>query len=90
MSDCPFCAEPAALAEGIELHNALAYVREDKYPVSPGHLFIIPRRHAEDWLSLTLEELGAIILHIIRFWLTAAIAVNSIVKVIMLKRKRTD
>ena len=60
MPDCPFCAEPAALSEGIELHNALAYVREDKYPVSPGHLLIIPRRHAEDWFSLTPDEQAAI------------------------------
>ncbi len=60
MSDCPFCGEPAALAEGIELHNALAYVREDKYPVSPGHLLIIPRRHTEDWFSLTPDEQAAI------------------------------
>ena len=60
MPDCPFCAEPAALAGGIELHNALAYVREDKYPVSPGHLLIIPRRHAEDWFSLTPDEQAAI------------------------------
>ena len=62
MPDCPFCAESAALAEGVELHNALAYVREDKYPVSPGHLLIIPRRHAEDWFSLTPDEQTAITL----------------------------
>ncbi len=48
---CPFCdsADPV-------IANALAYARYDKFPVSPGHLLIIPRRHLADWFDTTTEE----------------------------------
>lgn len=32
------------------------YAIEDKYPVTPGHLLIIPYRHTEDFFSMTQEE----------------------------------
>ncbi len=52
---CPFCE-----AEGEVLGNELAYAKFDRYPVSPGHLLIIPRRHAAWWFDLTDEEEEAI------------------------------
>jgi diadenosine tetraphosphate (Ap4A) HIT family hydrolase len=60
MPDCPFCSMPAALEDGTAMHNELAYVREDKFPVSPGHLLVIPKRHTTDWFSLTDQEQAAI------------------------------
>ena len=53
---CPFCSRSGALFE-----NEHAYVREDKFPVSPGHLLIIPKRHVPDWFSLTEEEQQAML-----------------------------
>lgn len=53
---CPFCSPDIILFE-----NDLAYVKEDAYPVSPGHLLIISRRHAADWFSLTDAEQAAML-----------------------------
>lgn len=53
---CPFCSPDKILFE-----NGLAYVKEDAYPVSPGHLLVIARRHAPDWFSLTPEEQAAML-----------------------------
>ena len=60
MADCPFCHDGVLLADGTRLENDLAYVREDKFPVSPGHLLIIPRRHALDWFDLSADEQAAV------------------------------
>ena len=60
MPECPFCTVPAAVPDGLSLQNALAYVREDKFPVSPGHLLVIPKRHANDWFCLTEQEQAAV------------------------------
>ncbi len=51
MKECPFCSR-----EGILFRNELAHVREDKFPVSPGHLLIIPDRHISDYFETTWEE----------------------------------
>ncbi|HJJ36870.1 MAG TPA: HIT family protein [Methanocorpusculum sp.] len=53
---CPFCS-----CDRILFENAFAYVREDAYPVSPGHLLIISKRHVSDWFSLSAEEQRAMI-----------------------------
>ncbi|HWI60035.1 MAG TPA: HIT family protein [Bacillota bacterium] len=53
VQDCPFCSPPA---EQIVLSNACCYARYDRYPVSPGHLLIIPFRHVADFFNLTEEE----------------------------------
>lgn len=42
--DCPFC-----LPDRVLFGNELAYVKSDKFPVSPGHLLIIPKRHVADF-----------------------------------------
>lgn len=54
-SPCPFCSTHDAL-----LVNGLAYVLRDTYPVSPGHLLIIPLRHEANFFASTPDELEAI------------------------------
>ena len=54
-SKCIFCNQ-----EEIILDNELAWARYDKYPVSPGHLLIITKRHVADFFDTTLEERRAL------------------------------
>ena len=54
-SSCPFCS-----LEGALLRNELAYARYDRFPVSAGHLLIIPMRHVADFFSTTIGERSAI------------------------------
>lgn len=53
---CPFCQlmEPDCLLE-----SKLACVIQDAYPVSPGHLLVVPRRHVEDFFALQPQEVQA-------------------------------
>jgi diadenosine tetraphosphate (Ap4A) HIT family hydrolase len=48
---CPFCNP-----DEVVLSNELVYAIYDKYPVSPGHMLIIPKRHTPDIFSTTPEE----------------------------------
>lgn len=48
---CPFCTFDKPI-----LFNKLAYVRYDSFPVSDGHLIIIPYRHVADYFATTQEE----------------------------------
>lgn len=50
---CPFCNP---LNEEIVLANNLCYARYDKYPVSPGHLLLIPFRHIPALFDATDAE----------------------------------
>lgn len=50
-SSCPFCSAEDAL-----FANELAYVRADKFPVGPGHLLVIPRRHVADFFDTSGDE----------------------------------
>jgi diadenosine tetraphosphate (Ap4A) HIT family hydrolase len=52
---CPFC-HPA----GAVLENALAFAMPDQFPVTPGHMLLIPRRHVADWFETTPEERQAL------------------------------
>jgi diadenosine tetraphosphate (Ap4A) HIT family hydrolase len=54
---CPFCDvhDRAIVAE-----NRLAIVFEDKYPVTDGHMLIVPRRHVGDYFDLHQPEVGAV------------------------------
>lgn len=54
---CAFCT-PGALHMIEELPHA--FVINDKYPVTPYHRLIIPKRHVSDYFSLTQPELDAI------------------------------
>ncbi len=53
---CPFCSPDSVLFE-----NALAYAKLDKYPVNPGHLLIIPKRHVADFFQTTEAEKAAMV-----------------------------
>lgn len=52
---CIFCNR-----EELILENELAWARYDKYPVSPGHLLIISRRHVQSIFDTTPEERQAL------------------------------
>ena len=53
---CLFCdAGPQVLS------NKLVYARYCDYPVSPGHILIVPFRHVADYFDTTIEEKTAII-----------------------------
>jgi diadenosine tetraphosphate (Ap4A) HIT family hydrolase len=55
--DCPFCSTP----EGEKvLVSELCYARWDKYPVTEGHLLIIPNRHVADYFAATAEQKRAL------------------------------
>ena len=56
MSDCVFCTPPA---DRVFLRNDLAYVLRDAFPVTRLHSLIVPFRHAQDYFSLTTDELLA-------------------------------
>ncbi|MDI3483334.1 MAG: hypothetical protein PWQ88_1205 [Candidatus Methanomethylophilaceae archaeon] len=51
--NCPFCSPNA---EEILLKNDLCYVLADRYPVSRGHLLVIPFRHVAEIFSLSDDE----------------------------------
>src|SRR3954470_2206465 len=50
--DCPFC-QPA---RNIIASNAHALALYDAYPVSPGHVLILPKRHAREVWDLSESE----------------------------------
>ncbi len=50
---CPFCAPDQSQ---IVFKNDSFYARYDIYPVSPGHILLIPFRHVADFFDLTSSE----------------------------------
>lgn len=58
---CPFCrVSPDRIVEC----GSLAFAMADAFPVSRGHILVIPKRHVASFFSLTgpeLAEIGAII-----------------------------
>ncbi len=54
---CPFCdiGDREVVAE-----NPLAFLIEDGFPVTEGHLLAIPRRHVADYFDLRQPERNAI------------------------------
>jgi ATP adenylyltransferase len=54
--DCPFCSIDD---REVSLQNNLAVVAKDKYPVSEGHLLIVPKRHTADYFDLGTAEVRA-------------------------------
>ena len=55
---CPFCNIPAS-DRLLETDLLLGFF--DRYPVSPGHFLLAPRRHVETWFDATPEERSALI-----------------------------
>ena len=56
--DCPFCHPDP---ERVFLETDLVIGLWDKYPVSPGHALLVPRRHVADWFEATPAEQLALI-----------------------------
>ena len=52
---CPFCAPDDTLFE-----SDLALAIYDRYPVSPGHVLVVPKRHFSDIFEAEPEELRAL------------------------------
>jgi diadenosine tetraphosphate (Ap4A) HIT family hydrolase len=55
-TECPFCNVRAPALE-----NDLAFVIFDRYPVSPGHALILPKRHVESFFQTTSNECVAML-----------------------------
>lgn len=56
MEGCPSCrADDAVLGHGI------AYARFDSFPVNPGYLLILPRRHVSGFFDTTTAERKALL-----------------------------
>jgi diadenosine tetraphosphate (Ap4A) HIT family hydrolase len=53
---CSFCELPS---ERIVLENRLAVAILDKFPVTDGHMLVIPRRHAATYFELGRPEINA-------------------------------
>jgi diadenosine tetraphosphate (Ap4A) HIT family hydrolase len=53
---CELCALREVLLE-----DSLAYVRYDSYPLSRGHLLVIPKRHVANFFDMTAEEQSAVL-----------------------------
>jgi diadenosine tetraphosphate (Ap4A) HIT family hydrolase len=56
--DSPFLRVPPAerVAE-----NDLAFAIRDRFPVTPGHTLVIPKRFVTTWFDATLEEQHALL-----------------------------
>ena len=54
-TNCPFC-NPA----NVILENDLSFAVYDRYPVTPGHMLIIPKRHFPDYFQITGQERAAV------------------------------
>ena len=54
--ECPFCHLPN---DRILFENNLAIAFRDGFPVTEGHLLVIPKRHIESWFELKSDERGS-------------------------------
>jgi ATP adenylyltransferase len=55
--NCAFC--DGSQEDLILQEKGLVFAMADKFPVSPGHTLIVPRRHCSDYFLLTSEEQAA-------------------------------
>ncbi len=58
-TECVFCDEQQHSSTNI-LENELLFARWDKYPATPGHAEVMPKRHAQYVKDLTSDELAAL------------------------------
>jgi diadenosine tetraphosphate (Ap4A) HIT family hydrolase len=55
---CPFCE---LIARGqVRMDGGAAVAIADAFPLNPGHMLVLPRRHEPDFLALRPEELEAV------------------------------
>lgn len=59
MEDCLFCKWKEE-KEKVLVENELAFARFDEFPVNPGHVLFMTKRHAKDFFEITVEEKNAI------------------------------
>ena len=50
---CPFCNPPP---QRIVIEGVVAMTLWDSYPLNPGHVLIVPRRHVASWFEATAAE----------------------------------
>lgn len=51
---CVFCDKEIMARQVAERGSVFAIA--DKYPVTSGHLLVIPRRHVDDWFAMSDKE----------------------------------
>ena len=56
-AECPFCFPTD---DRIAFEDRLTRALWDAFPVSPGHLLLVPRRHVPTWFDATAEERAAL------------------------------
>lgn len=63
---CPFCAPQSPI-----IQNRLAFAIFDRFPVTPGHMLIITKRHVADFFAASMKERQAIndLLEKAKIWL---------------------
>ncbi|MBO8128990.1 MAG: HIT family protein [Peptococcaceae bacterium] len=59
MNQCLFCTIQQN-PEAIICENDLAFAIYDKFPVNPGHVLVIPKRHFPTFFEATEEEITAV------------------------------
>jgi ATP adenylyltransferase len=52
--NCAFCS--GEIVSRAELVNRSVFAIKDKFPVTVGHMLVIPKRHATEYFSLTVQE----------------------------------
>jgi ATP adenylyltransferase len=57
MDSCPFCE---VTRDRIVAEDGPCFVVLDRYPVSPGHVLIIPRRHVASFREMNTDEWAAV------------------------------
>ncbi len=62
---CLFCSIPP---ERVIAENELSYAIRDGFPVTDGHILVIPKRHVVDYFALSSEELLACDALLRRMW----------------------
>jgi diadenosine tetraphosphate (Ap4A) HIT family hydrolase len=56
MTDCLFCSIDTSR---IIAENNLSYAIKDGYPVTEGHVLVIPKRHVDDYFGMTPKDVNA-------------------------------
>jgi len=58
LATCIFCER--VRSDPVLVRNELAVAFGDAYPVNPGHILVVPRRHVLDYFALTETEQAAV------------------------------
>ncbi len=60
IKECLFCEFDNPEINTVITQNAVVYTRLDNFPVSPGHVEVVPKRHVESMFDLSDEEMLAV------------------------------